>query len=197
MRRIDYPGWRMVWALAVTETVSYGVLYYSFAAFLLPMQHALGWSSTTLTGAFSVSVLVTGAAAVPAGAWLDRHGARALMTAGSVLAAGCVLAWALASTVPVLYVAFAGMGLAGAAVLYEPAFATVNAWFDTRRQAALLTITMAAGLASTIFLPTAVILISSPGLASRPGRAGRGPGRHRRAACPAAAPPPGRSRLAA
>ena len=26
MRRIDYPGWRMVWALALTETVSYGVL---------------------------------------------------------------------------------------------------------------------------------------------------------------------------
>ena len=85
------------------------------------------------------------------------------MTAGSVLAAGCVLAWALANTVPVLYGAFAGMGLAGAAVLYEPAFATVNAWFDTRRQAALLTITMAAGLASTIFLPTAVILIDHLG----------------------------------
>jgi hypothetical protein len=25
----------MVWALAVTETISYGVLYYSFAAFFL------------------------------------------------------------------------------------------------------------------------------------------------------------------
>jgi MFS family permease len=153
----------MVWALAVTETVSYGVLYYSFAAFLLPMQHSLGWSQTALTGAFSVSVLVTGVAAVPAGAWLDRHGARALMTAGSVLAAGCVLSWAAASTVPVLYVAFAGIGLAGAAVLYEPAFATVNAWFDARRRDALLTVTMAAGLASTIFLPAAVVLISHLG----------------------------------
>ena len=80
--RRGYPGWRMVWALAVTETISYGVLYYSFAAFLLPMQHALGSSQTTLTGAFSVSVLVTGAAAVPAGAWLDCCGARGLMTAG-------------------------------------------------------------------------------------------------------------------
>ena len=65
MRR-GYPGWRMVWALAVTETI-YGVLYYSFAAFLLPMQHSLGSSPTMLTGAFSVSVLVSGAAAVPAG----------------------------------------------------------------------------------------------------------------------------------
>jgi hypothetical protein len=32
----------MVWALAVTETISYGVLYYSFAVFLLPMQHSPG-----------------------------------------------------------------------------------------------------------------------------------------------------------
>jgi hypothetical protein len=66
----------MVWALAVTETISYGVLYYSFAAFLLLMQQSLGYGQATLTGAFSLSVLVTGAGAVPARAWLDRHGAR-------------------------------------------------------------------------------------------------------------------------
>ena len=65
----------MVWALAVTETISYGVLYYSFAAFLLPMQRSLGVSQTTLTGAFSLGVLVTGAGAVPAGAWLGCCGA--------------------------------------------------------------------------------------------------------------------------
>ena len=163
MRRVDYPGWRMAWALAVTETISDGVLYYSFAAFLLPMQHDLGWSSTTLTGAFSVSVLVTGAAAVPAGAWLGPARRASLDDRRVAAAAGCVLSWSLASSVPALYAAFAGMGLAGAAVLYEPAFATVNAWFDARRQAALLTITMAADLASTIFLPAAVLLINHLG----------------------------------
>ncbi|HEX2819184.1 MAG TPA: MFS transporter [Streptosporangiaceae bacterium] len=157
VRRRDYPGWRMVWALAVTETISYGILYYSFAAFLLPMQQSLGFSQTTLTGAFSLSVLVTGAGAIPAGAWLDRHGARALMTAGSLLAAGCVLLWARAGDVLGLYLAFAGIGLAGAAVLYEPAFATVNAYFDTQRQQALLTLTMVAGLASTIVLAIVVV----------------------------------------
>lgn len=115
-RRRDYPGWRMVWALAVTETISYGVLYYSFAAFLLPMQQSLGYSQATLTGAFSLSVLVTGAGAIPAGAWLDCCGARGLMTAGSLLAAGCVLLWADAGGVLALYLAFAGIGLAGAAV---------------------------------------------------------------------------------
>jgi hypothetical protein len=42
VRRRDYPGWRTVCALAVTETISYGVLYYSFAAFLLRMRQSLG-----------------------------------------------------------------------------------------------------------------------------------------------------------
>lgn len=162
-RRREYPGWRMVWGLAATEAISYGALYYSFAAFLVPMQRSMGWSQATLTGALSVSVLVTGLAAVPAGAWLDRHGARALMTAGSVLAAGCVTAWAFAPDVPALYLAFTGIGLAGAAVLYEPAFAIVNAWFDARRRDALLTVTMVAGLASTIFLPASAALISLVG----------------------------------
>ena len=38
-----------------------GVLYYAFAAFLPAMQQHLAGSQTTLAGAFSLSVLVTGA----------------------------------------------------------------------------------------------------------------------------------------
>jgi hypothetical protein len=82
MRCRDYPGWQMVWALAATETVSYGILCFSFAAFLLLMQQSLGFSQATLTGAFSLSILITGVGAVPAGVWLDRYGAQALMSAG-------------------------------------------------------------------------------------------------------------------
>jgi hypothetical protein len=85
------------------------------------------------------------------------------MTAGSLLAAGCVLLWARADSVLATYLTFAGIGLAGPAVLYEPAFATINAYFDAQRQNALLTLTMGAGLASTIFLPTAALLISRLG----------------------------------
>jgi len=48
-------------------------------------------------------------------------------------------------------------------VLYESAFATVNAYFDTQRRKALLTVTMVAGLASTIFLPGSALLISRLG----------------------------------
>ncbi len=82
-----YYGWVLVLALGVTETVSYGILSYAFPVFIAPMQAELGWSATAITGAFSLALLVTGAAAVPAGRWVDRHGARGLMACGSVLAA--------------------------------------------------------------------------------------------------------------
>ena len=45
VRRPRYYGWTIVWTLAVTETVSWGILYYAFAVFLVPMQTELGWST--------------------------------------------------------------------------------------------------------------------------------------------------------
>jgi cyanate permease len=158
-----FYGWRIVAMLAVTETVSWGVLYYAFAVFQVPMRAELGFSTATMAGAFSVAVLVTGVAAVPAGRWLDRHGARALMTTGSVAAVLLVVAWSRVHTVLGLYLVFAGIGLVSAAVLYEPAFAVVVRWFSTARSRALLAVTVVAGFASTIFLPTSDALIRALG----------------------------------
>ena len=162
-RRRDFPGWRMVWALAVTETVAYGVLFYSFAVFLVPMQRDLGASTVQLSGALTVAMAVTGAAAVGVGRRLDRHGARWLMTAGSLLGAACVVGWSQVRTLPQLYLVFTGIGLASAAVLYEPAYAVINTWFRRDRRAALLTLTVVAGFASTVFLPTSQALIDGLG----------------------------------
>lgn len=162
-RRRDFRGWWMVWALAATETVGYGVLFYSFAVFVVPMRAALHASTGALDGAFSLGLAVTGVAAVGAGRVIDRHGTRALMTAGSLVAAASVFGWSQVRSLPALYACFAGMGLAGAAVLYEPAFALINTWFDRDRHAALLTLTVVAGFASTVFLPAAQALVDTLG----------------------------------
>jgi MFS family permease len=158
-----FYGWRIVGALAVTETVSWGILYYAFAVFQVPMRAELGFSAATMAGAFSLAVAVTGLAAVPVGRWLDRHGARGLMTAGSIAAVGLVLAWSRVTTVAGLYAVFAGIGLVSAAVLYEPAFAVVVRWFAAGRSRALLAVTVVAGFASTIFLPVSHALIDALG----------------------------------
>jgi hypothetical protein len=54
-----YYGLAITGTLALTETVSWGVLYYAFGIFLVPMQEELGWSRTALTGAYSVGLLVS------------------------------------------------------------------------------------------------------------------------------------------
>lgn len=82
----------IVGGLAASEVVSWGVLYYAFGVFFTPMRDELGWSATTLAGAFSVALLVSAAMSIPVGRWLDAHGARALMTTGSLLATLLVLA---------------------------------------------------------------------------------------------------------
>ena len=153
----------VVGALAATETVSWGVLYYAFSVFLVPMQEDLGWSSAALTGAYSLALLLAGLAAPFVGRWLDRHGPRALMTAGSVAGASFVLAWATVDTLWAYYLVWAGLGLAMAATLYEPAFAVVATWFERDRGRALLLLTFVAGFASTIFLPLAGWLVASLG----------------------------------
>lgn len=157
-RRLYY-GWYIALALAVTETVSWGIIFYSFSVFLTPMEAEFGWTRTQLTGAFSLGLLVSAAMAYPVGAWIDRHGGRVLMTVGSVLASLLVVAWSQVQTLTMFYLIWVGLGVCFAAVLYDPAFAIVAQWFVRGRGKALALITFAAGLASTLFLPLADALL--------------------------------------
>ena len=162
-RRRDYPGWHMVWALAVTETIAYAALFYCFAVMVVPMREELGASAGQLSGALSLAIAVNGASALLVGRLLDRHGARWVMSGGSVLGALSVVGWSQAQDLPQLYLAFVGIGLAGAAVLYEPAFVVINTWFVRDRHKALLTLTVVAGFSSTIFLPVSQALVDAHG----------------------------------
>ena len=86
MRRWYY-GWSMLGVLAITETLSYGILIYSFSVFVVPLEQAFGWSRATINGAITAAQLVAGLLAWPVGVVLDRYGARWMMTAGAVWAA--------------------------------------------------------------------------------------------------------------
>jgi len=151
--RNTYYGWYIVAALCITETISWGILYYTFSVFLSPMEAEFGWTRAQLTGAFSLSLLVMGFIAYPVGSWVDRKGGRWLMTAGSAMAALLVYAWSQTQTMWQFYLVWLGIGLCASMVLYDTAFIVVAQWFSVRRGTALATITFAAGLASTIFLP--------------------------------------------
>jgi MFS family permease len=151
--------------LAVTETVSWGILYYAFAVFLTPMADALGASDSQVTGAFSLALLISGATGIVVGRLLDRTSPRPLMTLGSLAGVALVVAWSQVHSVLALYAVWIGIGLVMATVLYEPAFVVLAKWFSepASRRRALTALTLVAALASFIFLPVSQALIDAHG----------------------------------
>ena len=158
-------AWAIVGALSVTETVSWGILYYAFAVFLVPMQKDLGFSAAQLTGAFSLGLFVSAVAGIAVGRYLDRHSPRGLMTGGSVAGVVLVLAWSQVDALAAFYALWIAMGLVMATVLYEPALVVVAKHFTEagERRRAMTALTLVAALASFIFLPLAQTLIDSHG----------------------------------
>jgi MFS family permease len=164
-RSLRTRAWAIVASLSVTETASWGILYYAFAVFLIPMQRDLGFSAAELTGGFSVALLVSGVVGIAVGRHLDRHGPRGLMTFGSIAGTALVLAWSRVDGLVGFYAIWIGIGLVMAAVLYEPAFTVVAKQFDgaQERRRAMTATTLVAALASFIFMPLEQELIERYG----------------------------------
>ena len=151
---------RAVASLAVAETVSWGILYYAYGVLIPFLERDLDASKAAVSGAFSVALLAAAGVAGPAGRGLDRWGTRRVMTLGSVVGASALAILAGATRLWHLYASLIFVGVAHAAVLYEPAFTAIARWFSSPapRTRALLVVTSCAGLASTLFLPLTAFL---------------------------------------
>ena len=154
---------RALAALCVTEIVSYGVIYYAFPVLAVQIAAGTGWSRTAVTAAYSAGNLAGAAAGIPAGRLLQRHGPRAVMTAGSVLGAISVAGIAAAPSYGWFLAAWLAAGTASAGLYYPPAFAALTAWYGPRRVQAVTSLTLAAGFASTIFAPLTSALAAHVG----------------------------------
>ena len=145
-------------ALCVTEVTSWGVLYYAFPVLAPAISADTGWSAAAVTAGFSLGLVVSAAAGVPVGRLLDRVGPRPVMTGGTLLAVPATVALAAARTLPEFFAAWVVAGLAMSACCTQPAFAALTRWYGSRRVAALTILTLAAGLASTVYAPITAAL---------------------------------------
>ena len=156
---LDPSGLRRVLvALCLTEITSWGILYYACPVLSVAISRDTGWSSAVIVAAFSVSQLAAAAVGIPVGRILDRHGPRWVMTTGSVLAVPALVVIATAHTLPLFFAGWVFAGIAMGAVLYPPAFAALTRWYGDNYVKALMILTLAAGLASTVFAPLSVAL---------------------------------------
>lgn len=160
------PGrqaWAPVAALSLAQLVSWGCLTYTFSLMVLPMEAELGWSRADITGALSAGLLSAGLLAYPIGAWIDRHGGRLVMSAGSGLAALLLAAWSQVHSLGAFYLIWVGLGAASAACLYEPVFTVLTRLFPVSFRAKITVVTLVGGFASTLFIPLVQVLVEALG----------------------------------
>ena len=157
------PTRLLVPALSLTLLLSWGSLYYGFAMLAHPLQQELRWSAPSVMGAYSVALLFWGLCTYHVGKFVDRHGGRLAMTLGSCLCGVLFFALSRTGSLWSFFLIWAGLGVGMALTLYEPAFAVlVETWpHNYRRRLGVLT--LAGGLASTVFWPLTHWLVAALG----------------------------------
>src|SRR5690349_24834326 len=115
---------RLVIALGIGQIISWGTLFYSIAVLGPPMARALGASDVMLYGSFTGGLLLSGVASPWIGRRIDRHGGRGVLAGGSLLGALACLLLAGAVHEAMMLAGWLVAGVAMAACLYDPAFAT-------------------------------------------------------------------------
>ncbi|GBF04811.1 major facilitator superfamily MFS_1 [Deinococcus aerius] len=151
----------LVWTLAVLTTVSYGALYYAQPLLAVAAEHERGWSRTQTGLAFTLALLVTALVAPRVGRALDARGGRVLVGGGAALGGVAFMLLACTSSYPAFVLGWLLAGVAMALTFYEAAFTVLGQQVSgAARTRATLTITLVAGLASTIFVPLTAALLS-------------------------------------
>jgi MFS family permease len=150
---------RVLAVLCLSEITSYGVLYYAFPVMATSISAQTGWSTAAATAAFTAGLIVSALVGIPAGRWLDRYGPRLVMTTGSLLGVGSLGLIATAQSLLWFFISWLLAGVAMAGLFYPPAFTALTRWYGPARVPALTTLTLVAGLASTVFAPLTAQLL--------------------------------------
>src|SRR5215472_9887724 len=158
-----FGPWRAVSVLGVTQILSWGALFYPpvLTVPLIAADH--GWSPAFAMAGFSLGLFVGGLCARYVGSAIDRFGGHVVMPVGSLIGAGGLVALVWAPNAANYFAAWITIGVAMAASLYDPAFATLGRIFGSAARSPITVLTLAGGFASTVSWPATQFLIDKVG----------------------------------
>ena len=157
-REFVFGPWRAVPVLGATQIIAWGAIFYPTVLTVPLIAADHGWSMTFAMGGFSLALLVAGLASPTIGRLIDRYGGHRVMPIGALLAALSLVALVHAEH-PAAYLAvWPLLGVATAASLYDPAFATLGRIFGAAARRPITALTLAGGFASTVSWPVSQVL---------------------------------------
>lgn len=154
---------RAVLALGTTQTIAWASSTYLIAIVAKPIAAELGIASSTVFGAFSVSLVLMGLTGPLAGRAIDTFGGRGLLAISNLVLAGGLIFLGAAPNVLALFAAWCVIGVGMALGLYEAAFATLVRLYGSEARRPITGITLIAGFASTVGWPLSGFLLAEYG----------------------------------
>jgi len=146
----------------IIGVVMYGV-YYSFGVFFKPIVNEFGWTRATVSGAFSLSLIMMGLLSIAMGGLTDKFGPRMVLTlCAFLLGIGYVFMSQIRSVwqLFLFYGVIVGAGMGGS---FVPLMSTVARWFVERRSAMTGIVVAGIGVGALVGPQVANRLISDYG----------------------------------
>ncbi len=150
-------------ALGITQIFGFGSTYYLPAVLAKPIAGDTGWPLAWIVGGVSVGLLCAGLVSPRVGALIQRHGGRPVLSASSIILAAGLAILAVAPSLPVFLLGWLVIGLGMGAGLYDAAFATLGGLFGRDARAAITTVTLWGGFASTVCWPLSAWMVDHVG----------------------------------
>jgi MFS family permease len=138
-------------ALGLTQITAYGTSSYCLGVLAKPISADTGWETSTVYLGFSLALLVMGLISTTVGRLIDRIGARAVMSIGTVIVSAGLLALSQVRDQASYFAAWALLGVGMRCALYDAAFVALVQVVPSRGRLAISYLTLYGAYASTIF----------------------------------------------
>ena len=149
--RLADPMLSAVLALGITQITVWGTSYYCLGVLAAPISRDMGWSRGFVFLGFTVALLAMGIASRAVGRAIDRHGARAVMTLGTVLVSAGLFALSQVRSEVAYLAVWVFLGLGMRLCLYDAAFAALVQIAPSRGRKAISYLTLFGAFASSVF----------------------------------------------
>ena len=162
-RRRLHPAW-IVAGVAFLALVGAAGFRAAPGVLMVPLQQEFGWSTTVLSAAVSINLVLFGLTAPFAAALMERFGIRAvtatalvMIGAGSALTVLVTQSWQILLTWGLLI----GLGTGSMALVFAATIA--NTWFAKSRGLVIGILTAGSAAGQLVFLPFIAMLAQDPG----------------------------------
>ena len=138
-------------ALGLTQITAWGTSYYCLGVLAKPIVAETGWALSTVFLGFTVALLVMGVISTWVGRLIDRVGARAVMSIGTIIVSAGLLALSQVRDQASYFAVWAVLGVGMRLCLYDAAFAALVQVAPSRGRKAISYLTLYGAYASTVF----------------------------------------------